>query len=393
MSSSLENITKFASEMDQFTEHYGNTALRFYLLEVSRSLLPDERIKVCWRYPLPARKTVEIIYSDERGRARTNGTMKCGSGWVCPACMSHIQEQRRVELQTAMDRSSDSMITVMLTYTAQHHSGNRLGPMIQAMTDAYRKTRSGRYWQDLKEHYMIRGSVRTLEVTYGESGWHPHFHELMFLSRDVLGVNLAGGLDELSDGLRGDVGGQWYEKLLSNGFYTNIDAAFDVRAGNEHSAEYIAKFGRLPQNGSLSVPAYEITHRTTKIARRGGFSPLALLFAAGQGSNDASNLFKEYAAATKGRSMVHWSRGLKAELDIQVIRDEIAAQGVETETDRLLAEIDIFAWRWIADRGFLGQLMTIANGGNAHELGEYITKLGERRESETVSLPQFDLGH
>lgn len=389
--STLENITKFASRREEFVEKYGTTALRFFLLEVSRSLLPQERIKVCWRYPLPQRKAVEIIYSDERGRARANGTMKCGSGWVCPACMGYIQEQRRTELQTAMDKSQQELITVMLTYTAQHDQSTRLSPLIASMTEAYRKTRSGRYWQQVKAHYMIRGSVRSLEVTYGANGWHPHFHELMFLDRGVLDPSKAGGLDELSDALKGDVGGQWYEKLMGLGFYTDVDRAFDVRAGNKYSAEYIAKFGKLPQGGDLSVPAYEMTHRTTKTANRGGFGVLDLLFAASE-DKTAANLFKEYAAATKGRSMIHWSRGLKTLLDIEIVRDEIAAQGVETDTDRLLAAIDIHTWRWIADRGFLGQLMTKANDGDSTALKIYLSRLDELREKETISLPQFDLG-
>lgn len=389
--SRLEKITEFASAAD-FAAEYGETALRFFLLEVSRSLLPDERIKVCWRYPLPAAKAVEIIYSDERGRARSCGTMKCGSGWVCPQCMRYIHEQRRVELQTAMDRSRDSLITVMLTYTVQHDPGSRLSPLISAMTDAYRKTRSGRYWQQVKEHYSISGSVRALEVTHGKNGWHPHFHELMFLDKSVLDANRAGGLDELAQSIKGDVGGQWYEKITDAGLYTDIEQAFDVTAGNQYTAQYVAKFGKLPQGGDLSVSAWELTSPSTKNANRGGFGPLDILFQAGRGDEKYKRLWGEYHSATKGRSQLHWTKGLKSQLDIEVIRDEIAAQGVETETDRLLAEIDVQFWRWIGDRGFLGQLMSIANQGEALALRVYLDKLSDRRSSETVSLPQFDLG-
>jgi len=384
---------KQSKTIAEFANNYGETALRFYLLEVARSLLPDERIKVCWRYPLPQRKAVEIIYSDERGRARASGTMKCGSNWVCPACMTFIQEQRRVELQTAMERSSDDMITVMVTYTVQHSKGDRLKPLVATMTDAYRKTRSGRYWQDIKKHYSIEGSVRSLEVTYGQFGWHPHFHELLFMDKSVLTDTRAGGLDELAQSLKGDIGGQWYEKITDAGLWVNVDDAFDVKAGNKHTAEYIAKFGKLPSSGVLSVPAYEMTHKTTKTARKGNFGVLDMLFAAGQGDNEQKRLFVEYAGATKGRSMIHWSRGLKSKLDIEVIRDEIAAQGVETETDRLLAELTLNQWRIIADFGHIGQVMTVANQGDSVALGELLEKIEEKHAVKTITLPQFDLGH
>jgi len=384
---------KQSKTIAEFANNYGETVLRFYLLEVARSLLPDERIKVCWRYPLPQRKAVEIIYSDERGRARASGTMKCGSNWVCPACMTFIQEQRRVELQTAMERSSDDMITVMVTYTVQHSKGDRLKPLVATMTDAYRKTRSGRYWQDIKKHYSIEGSVRSLEVTYGQFGWHPHFHELLFMDKSVLTDTRAGGLDELAQSLKGDIGGQWYEKITDAGLWVNVDDAFDVKAGNKHTAEYIAKFGKLPSSGVLSVPAYEMTHKTTKTARKGNFGVLDMLFAAGQGDNEQKRLFVEYAGATKGRSMIHWSRGLKSKLDIEVIRDEIAAQGVETETDRLLAELTLNQWRIIADFGHIGQVMTVANQGDSVALGELLEKIEEKHAVKTITLPQFDLGH
>lgn len=385
-------MTKTPETMQDFVEKYGETALRFYLLEVSRSLIPEERIRVCWRYPLPQRTAVQIIYSDERERARASGTMKCGSNWVCPACMNYIQEQRRLELQTAMDRSADEMITVMVTYTVQHDASSRLAPLIASMTEAYRKTRSGRYWQDIKQHYMIRGSIRSLEVTHGANGWHPHFHELLFIDKSILKPNLAGSLDELSASIKGDIGGQWYEKISDAGLYVNINDAFDVKAGNKHTFEYIAKFGRLPRDGAISVPAYEMTHRTTKVANRGGFGVLDMLFAAGSGDDRYKSLFKEYAAATKGRSMIHWSRGLKKMLDIEVIRDEIAAQGIETETDRLLAEIDLVLWRKIADNGHLGQVMTYANTGDKEKLAILLDRIREKYKAKTVSFTQFDLG-
>lgn len=386
----LDNTTKFASK-EQFAQDYSPTALRFYLLEIARKLLPDERIRVCWRYPLPARKTIEIIYSDERERARCHGTMKCGSGWVCPACMSYIAERRRDELQTAIDRSALDMVAVMITYTVKHHQGDRLANLIAGMTSAYRKTRSGRYWQDVKQHYSVVGSVRSLEITYGESGWHPHFHELMFLSRSVLDANRAGSLDELTSAIRGDIGGQWFEKLRTEGYTTNLDMAFDVRAGNRFAAEYIAKFEKLPKTGVLSVPAYEITHTINKTPKNGNFGVLDMLFNA-ERDPKMRDLFLEYHSATKGRSAIHWSRGLKRLLDIEVIRDEIAAQGVETETDRLLAEIDLELWRFISYRGFIGQLMTCANTGDNVKVASLLDKIREQKEQVSFNPNDFQVG-
>jgi len=390
MPKSLGNSTKFSTGAD-FAAQYGNVALRFYLLEVARSIIPDERIRVCWRYPLPARKTVEIIYSDERQCARTKGTMKCGSGWVCPACMSYIAARRRDELQTAIERSSDRFASLMATYTVRHHAGMRLDDMLAGMVKAYGKVFEGGWWSRTKEDWMIRGAVRATEITWGVNGWHPHFHVLMFVDKQVMGEDLAGSPAEYVSSLLPEIGGRWIEKLDAVGLSGDPRVAFDLRSSDQQIAEYIAKWGRMPVEWEVAGNAWEVAHATTKNAGRGHFGPLEILFKAAHDSQFQA-LFREYHAATKGKSQLHWSKGLKQMLDIEVIKDEIAADGIETETDRLLAEVQIDAWRWIADRKLLGQVMTYANTGDENRLRVLLDRIDELRQEQIVTLPQFDLG-
>lgn len=390
MSNSLGNITKFSTGAD-FAAEYGNTALRFYLLEVARSLLPQERIQVCWRYPLPARKTVEIIYSDERKCARTKGTMKCGSGWVCPACMSYIAARRREELQTAVNRSADKYASLMATYTVRHHAGMNLADLLSGMVTAYGKVFEGGWWTRTKADWMIRGAVRATEITWGVNGWHPHFHVLLFVDKEVMGENLAGSPAEYVSSLMPEIGARWLQKLELVGLSGDPRIAFDLRSSDQQIAEYIAKWGKMPAAWEVAGNAWEVAHATTKNAGKGHFGPLEILFRAAH-DNQFKSLFREYHHATKGRSQLHWSKGLKTLLDIEVIKDELAADGIETETDRLLAELTIDFWRWIADRKFLGQVMTYANSGDDKRLHGLLDRLREKREGETVHLPQFDLG-
>jgi hypothetical protein len=79
-------------------------------------------------------------------------------------------------------------------------------------------------------------------------------------------------------------------------------------------------------------------------------------------------------------------------LDVEVIRDELAAEGVETDTDRLLAEIKTDMWRIIADNGHLGQLMSYANRGDAEKVTEFLTRIEDRYEPQTIVLPQWEVG-
>jgi len=387
-SSLLGNTTKFSSASD-FLSQYGDTALRFYLLEVARGLLPDNRIQVCWRYPLPARKSIEIIYSDERGCARSNGTMKCGSGWVCPACMRYIAQRRREELELAMARSKEKYFTVMLTFTARHNRGDKLAELLASMVKAYGKVFSGRWWHTMKSELMANGAIRATEITYGANGWHPHFHVIWFVDKAMLDDDIAGSPEEYAQAVRNHVGDQWLTKLESVGLSGN-SAAFDVRTANDDIAEYVSKWGHMPANWSSNVSAYEVASAVTKKAKAGNIGVLDMLFEAGQDEN-MKRLYLEYYHATKGKSQLHWSKGLKAELDIDIIRDEIAAQGIETETDRLLAEIHISDWRNIVNNGFLGQVMTHANTGDENRLKRLLARLKDRFPVEIVDLGGFDI--
>jgi len=386
----LGNTTKLPSSAD-FVGQYGYTALRFYLLEIARSIIPEERIKVCWRYPLPERQAIEIIYSDELKRARSAGTMKCGSGWVCPACMAHIQERRRLELQTALDRSSDKYFSVMVTYTAAHTQQMRLAQIMRDMQDAYTKLHSGRFWQNVKSEYMIGGMIRATEITYGASGWHPHFHEIVLIDRTMLDENIAGSVDEYSQSLQTQLGTEWLRQLSAVGLSGKQGVALDVRGSNRDVADYVSKFGHMPQNVSMHVKPDEVAYSIGKTAGGGNFGVLDILFAAASDSKYRT-LFREYHVATKGRSQLKWSKGLKSLLDIEIIRDEIAAQGIETETDRIMAQIDLDTWRYIAYNNHTGQLMTYANAGDDVKVSWFIERIQEKM-SEANNGVHWSLGH
>lgn len=404
MTGSLGNTTKFSSARENpvnFVREYGNTALRFYLLEIARDLLPNERIQVCWRYPLPTRKTVEIIYSEERETARTAGTMKCGSGWVCPACMQYIAARRREEIQTALERSQNEYFSVMATYTARHDAGMRLADLTGSMVKAYGGVFSGRWWAETKEEFALTGAIRAMEITYGENGWHPHFHVIMLVRRDMLEGSYNGTVSadqeifgspaEYCGTLQPMIEKRWLAQLAKRGLDAKSGIAVDIRSADAYIAEYVSKFGKMPQDWAVNASAYEVASGPTKTAREGNLSVLDLLFHSVD-SPKMKNLFLEYAAATKGRSAIHWSKGLKAMLDIEVIRDEIAAEGIETETDRLLAEVGIANWKYAVMRGYLGQIMTYANAGNDQKLAWLLGKIDAERESTVWHIPQNDIG-
>lgn len=374
----LGNTTGFASARREFTEKYGFTALRFYLQAVARDLLPNERINICWRHMLPARSTVDVIYSDERQRARAAGTMKCGNPWYCPVCIAYISERRRLELQLALERSRDKYFAVMVTYTIRHGMGDNLGDLMSNMQNAYRKMKSGRTWQNTKSEWFMIGSVRATEITWGDSGWHPHYHELLFADIDQLRTVLEGDLSEYTESLKNQLTQLWRDALMLNGLEASIERGVTVRSTNKDVSEYVIKYGKMPLEAIEGDLSTEIANSAQKRARGANLSVYDLLFAAGEGNRQAKRLFLDFAQYTKKRHPLQWSRGFKSLFDIDSIRDEIAAQGIETGSDRLLAAIPAAMWRFITSQGFTGQLMTIANTGSLEKMQWFVSKMQEK---------------
>lgn len=384
----LGNTTEFASA-SAFTEKYGRTALRFYLLSIARDLLPQERIAVCWRYLLPERETVEIIYSEERKRARSRGTMKCGNGWICPACSLFIAERRRQELMQAVETSRDSFFPVMITYTAQHSKATNLQDLLPAMNEAYRSFRSGRWWQDVKTEWFIAGSVRATEITYGESGWHPHYHELSFARVADLIRLLKGDVSFYASTLENQLQPQWVESLKKHGLTASLKIGLTVTGTDSDVADYVTKFGKMPIMRSNDTIGHEIASGLHKRARGGNLSVWDILFSAGNGDKQSKKLFLEYHAATKGKSQLQWSRNLKAVLNIDEIRDEIAAEGIETDSDRLLAELSREQWKLLTTQGRVPQLMEIANTGDGEKMSWFLSKVFDGIVFEHFDFSQF----
>lgn len=388
---SLGNTTKLGSP-DEFASRYSYTALRFFLQSIARALLPNERINVCWRHKLPNVETVDIIYSQERERARAQGTMKCGSCWVCPLCSIYIAEQRRDELGRALLSMRDRYFAVMVTYTAQHDASMRLRPLLDKMQRAFRYVKTGKVWQEIKAEFHLVGSVRAIEATYGDAGWHPHYHEMMVCGIKGLTEDYEGAISEYSEALEAVISQRWLKGLEKQGLTANVEIALRVSTTTDDVKDYISKYGQMPLETDFEAPADEVTRGTTKTARRGNFGVWEILFQAPDNPK-MKRLFLEYFEATKGRSQLQWSRGLKSLLGIDVIRDEISAEGIATETDRLLASIDYPVWRLIARYNFIGQVMTVAHTGDEQKLARLIARIREKYESDTGGLVLPEIGH
>jgi hypothetical protein len=135
-----------------------------------------------------------VMRSPDGMNARFAGLQTCGSVWHCPVCAPKVAAVRRDEMNAAIkawkNRGGD---VYFLTYTMQHdaetYGAGELDAAGAALGAALSRFKASRQYCALREQLAAQGTIRCLEVTYGEiNGWHVHTHELMFAKPGQLQV-------------------------------------------------------------------------------------------------------------------------------------------------------------------------------------------------------------
>jgi hypothetical protein len=372
------------------------TALRFYLQSLARELMPDERVAICMRRRVSAKEFVEIRYNENIKKAWYANLIRCGSVWMCAYCSEKISEGRRRELADGIGNNLNRYLPLLVTWTISHHAGQSLESLLAAMHGAYRWMKSGRSWQLIKDEFMIRGSIRGLEITHGSNGWHPHYHELMLLDSAILeydpDLNTTGYQNGIQDRK------EYYNPLpavqrLATTFQTHLFihywkpalARFHLEASIAHGItithshdeiiEYIAKHGHLPERDNPGWGAeHELTKANWKAGRAGNRTPNDLLLDYGRGDLDAGRLWQEYASAVKGRSQLQWTKGLKEDLGL-TIQSDMDMVNSDPEPTHILSMLTPDQWRCILRGDKRAQVLKIASTGDIEALHRYLSTL------------------
>lgn len=371
----LEVITKFVAAREKHPK-----AAAFALQAVARELLGESRMNICYRYRVPERE-VEIWHNAEAGKAFYCGLMKCGMAWVCPLCSARLSEKRREILRAALDNSRDRFLPVMVSYTLQHTSKDRLKPLLAGMLDAYRNMRQTRLWRTYKDEYIVIGECRTLEITYGDNGFHPHFHVLMFLDIAILKFLQDGETYELEDRLykplRRHLSALWIESLAKMSLQALDGPSLHVRGDWETLDDYLTKSGStLPKTAERWGVAEEMTKAQRKKARAGGLNVWDFLLLFYAGDTASGNRFREYYEATKGRSMMQWSPGLLARLQVAEQSEKEMLKQEPEAGDNLLMRIPWDIWKVVLAAGAEGRLLDEAASGEWVRVERFLQRLG-----------------
>lgn len=342
-------------------------AERYQLLAMARALLLQEGKKAGLLYPGNYHSTAKCRHvtrsrfvgvhasKDHRG-AFYSGLVTCGSVWACPVCAAKVQERRREEIAQGMEWAyAKGLQPVMVTLTFPHYAWQELSVLLEQQAFALEMLRAGNPWTRFKDRHGFEGLIRGLELTYGMNGWHPHTHEMWFVSGDVDAQKM-----------KVHILARWERVCARAGLLDLTDddqlAAFRKHAvdvkGWCSTSDYLAKFDEARHWGADR----ELAKSSTKEGRAKGLHPFALLANAAEGDKAAGALFVQYVDAMRRKAQLYWSPRLKAKVGLEEKSDEDLAEESREAADAL-GYLDLDDWRTVREARAQAQVLDVAELG------------------------------
>ena len=290
-----------------------------------------------------AEKTGPQIAQRE-GVAYWRGVQTCGSIWSCPICGAKIRNGRAIEIsEFAGEWIKRGNSVYMVTLTSPHDLGMALAALLLLIAAAFRSVISGRPWIRLRDELAIAGTIRALEVTHGEHGWHPHLHVLLFVWGEVevlapVHLYFQERWREFIVSVCQDCGkrsGRGKAACKCGGpRYRPPSDLHGVKVEKCYSAADAAMYVVKTQDGKN--PGNEMARSDMKTGRPGHRMPFEILEAAGTGEKAELELWHEYEKATFRHQAITWSPALR-KLQKEWLNaeektdDELAAEVVDGE--------------------------------------------------------------
>lgn len=342
-------------------------AERYALQAAARALLLQEGKREGLLYPAEFHKTakclhvqraheVGVLQSRAHRAAFFSGLVTCGSVWACAVCAAKIQERRRLEVSQAMDWAyGRGLQPVMVTLTFPHRAWHDLATLLDQQAFALAKLRAGAPWTRFKERHGFEGLIRSLELTRGRHGWHPHTHEMWFVSAQVDAATM-----------RQEILSRWESMCIRAGLLDSSNAK-QVKAFRQHAvdvkgwcsnSDYLNKVDESRHWGADR----ELAKASTKAGRAKGKHPLGLLADYADGNQASGRLFLEYVEAMRGKAQLYFGPGLKARVGLEDKDDDEIAAEVVDEAD-LLGQLETEDWQTVREARAQSQVLDAAERG------------------------------
>lgn len=268
-----------------------DSGAKWRLQMAAKRLLPENGRFLACNHNTKRRAHGVAVYTREDA-AWLSGVYQCGSVWICPVCARRVAEGRREEIQTAINNAiKRGWGVALVTLTFPHGAGDVLTDILDKFTKAQSDFKSGRAAAAVRSGIGYIGEIRTLEVTHGQHGFHPHTHSLWISEKQLT--------KEEGEALESELFGLWLSACLKRGLPAPVrEHGVDVRVARHDIAEYVSKWGF----------AAELAGGVSKRGKNGSRNPWQLLADAAEGDKDAARLWRIFAQAFFGKRQLFWSK-------------------------------------------------------------------------------------
>lgn len=263
---------------------------------------------------------VGVYNSPVAKRAYYGGVQKCGLIWECPVCSAGIRWGRAQELGGLYSAASSSgMGGLFITLTLRHNQTHSLEELLNGLYSAWKKLQTWRAYRELTAKLGVEGFVRTVEITYGSNGWHPHLHMWLITSKPVDVADLS-----LMVKLLVELWQRAVNKLNIKGVEPS-DRGVDVQVVT--SGGFASYLGKIQESGL----ALELSRADLKGGRASSRVPFELLENAEHSAVDRQ-LWREYTQAVQGRRAFGYSHGLRKKMKVALRENDMALlEAIEPE--------------------------------------------------------------
>lgn len=311
---------KFAAPAGHSVEDGSRRKARETLRDLLNEVSKVERCRKCGRELLGG---AAVVKRSETKGSFFSGVETCGRVWLCPVCAAKIRNRRGDEAAEGVGRwIGQGHDAHFFTATLPHDQGDALKDSFTVLTDSWRWLSGHKRYRKYKERLGVAGYIKATEVNHGRNGWHPHLHLVSLLEQPISDslvlFDWYYNLDDL-----------WADALVTHGWSPG-KAPYRFRAlpvtfadKGQALAAYVTKV----QDAGLGN---ELARADLKKGRKSSRTPFQILADFGEyGRADDLELWWEFEQATKGRSAIRWSPGLRKLLlpDVkQQTDEEIAAE-------------------------------------------------------------------
>ena len=317
-----------------------------------------------------------VLKRTAEGLVYPSGVVTCGSPWSCLRCSYKIRAKRARHIAHAVGAHIAQGGGVLFgTFTMSHDRGEELDNLWTILSQGWAYMTSGRQWVDFRNDFGLVGWVKSVEVTHGANGWHPHIHVLFFVDRPMNDFDREHEYRAFRASLR-NRWIRWFHRKHNRNVSQEFGTRFDPVKADESDiiGIYCTKVG------------YELAMADSKLGRtEGQRHPFAIAHdAANYGDKADVILLREWIVGSKRKKSIHWAGAqVKGYIAAEVDKTDAELAQEEQVGDESLLVVERDLWQRLISRtdGARSDFLALfEDGGDTFDALYFLAELGINAE-------------